>query len=50
MMKVLFEETFKCHKGKLFTNLTNILKSVDLPCLTNEQKDICEIELVGKEL
>ena len=49
-MKVLFEETFKCHKGKLFTNLTNILKSVDLPCLTNEQKDLCEIELVGKEL
>ena len=49
-IKILFEEAFKCRKGKLSTNLSNILNSVDLPCLTNEQKDFCEIELGEKEL
>ena len=49
-IKIFFEEAFKCHKGKSFTNLSNILNSIDLPCLTNEQKDFCEIELGEKEL
>ena len=48
-IKILFEEAFKCRKGKLSTNLSNILNSVDLPCLMNEQKDFCEIELGEKE-
>ena len=47
-IKVFFEETFKCHNGKSFTNLSNILNSVDLPLLTNEQKDFCETELGEK--
>ena len=34
----------------MFTNLSNILNSIDLPCLTNKQKDFCEIELGEKEL
>ena len=33
-----------------FTNLSNILNSKDLPCLTNKQKHFCEIELGEKEL
>ena len=41
---------FKCSNGKLFTNLSNILNSIDLPCLTNEQKVFCETELGEKEL
>ena len=49
-IKIFFEEGFKCHKGKSFTNLSNILNSMDLPCLTNEQKDLCEIGLGGKKL
>ena len=50
-IKIFFdEEGFKCHKGKSFTNLSNILNSMDLPCLTNEQKDLCEIGLGEKEL
>ena len=49
-IKIFFEEAFECHNGKLFKNLSNILNSVDLPCLTNEQKDFCEIELGEKEL
>ena len=49
-IKIFFEEAFKCHNGKSFTNLSNILNSIDLPCLTNEQKDFCEIELGEKEL
>ena len=44
-----FEEAFKCHKGKWFTNLCNILNSIDLPCLTKEQKYLCEVELGEKE-
>ena len=44
-IKLFFEEAFKCHKDKSFTNLSNILNSIDLPCLTNKQKDFCEIEL-----
>ena len=49
-IKIFFEEVFKCHNGKSFTNLSNILKSIDPPCLTNEQKDFGEIELGEKEL
>ena len=37
-IKIFLEQTFKRHKGKSFTNLFNILNSIDLPCLTNEQK------------
>ena len=36
--------------GKSFTTLSNILNSLDLPSLTNGQKDFCEIELGEKEL
>ena len=49
-IKIFFEEGFKCHKGKSFTNLSNILNSMDLHCLTNEQKDLCENGLGEKEL
>ena len=49
-IKIFFEEAFKCHNGKSFTNLSNILNSIDLPCLTNEGKGFCEIELGEKEL
>ena len=42
---IFFEEAFKC---KLFTNLCNILNSIYLPCLTNKQKDFCEIEFLKK--
>ena len=49
-IKVFFEEALKCHNGKSFTNVSNILNFVDLPCLTNEQKDFCETELGEKEL
>ena len=42
-IKILFEEIFKCQKGKSFTNLSNILSTTDLPCLTNEENDFCEI-------
>ena len=48
--KNFFEEAFKCHKGKSFTNLSNMLNSIDLPFLTIEQKDFCETELGEKEL
>ena len=41
---------FKCHKGRSFINLSNILNSTDLLCLTYEQKDYCEIELGEKQL
>ena len=49
-IKIFFEEAFKCHKVKSFKNLSNILNSIDLTCLTHEQKDFCEFELGGKEL
>ena len=49
-IKNFFEEAFKCHNGKSFTNLSNILNSRDPSCLTNEQKDFCEIELGQKKL
>ena len=49
-IKIFFKEVFKYHKDKSFTSLSNILNSVDLPCLTNEQKDSCDIELWEKEL
>ena len=48
--KIFFEEAFKYHKGKSFTNLSNILDSTDLPCLTTEQNGLCELELSEKEL
>ena len=48
--EIFFEEAFKYYKGKSFTNLSNILNSIDLPCLTKEQTDFCEIELGEKEL
>ena len=44
------EVEFKYHKGKSFRNLSKISNSIDLSCLTNEQKDFCEIELGEKEL
>ena len=40
----------KCFKGRSFINLSNILNSIDLLCLTYEQKDYCEIELREKQL
>ena len=49
-IKIFFAKAFKYHKGKLFTNLSNVLNSIDLPCLTKEQKDFCEVELGEKEL
>ena len=49
-IKIFIEKAFKCHKGKLFPNVSNILNSIDLPSLTNKQKDFCEIELEEKEL
>ena len=49
-IKIFFEESFKCHEDESFTNLSNILNSIDLPCLTNKQKDFYEIELEEKEL
>ena len=48
-IKIFFKEVFK-YKGKSFTSISNILNSVDLSCLTNEQKDSCNIELWEKEL
>ena len=47
-IKIFYEEAFKCHNGKSFTNLSKILNSIDLLCLTNKQKDFCEIELGEK--
>ena len=49
-IKIFFQEAFKCHYSKSFTNLSNTLNSIDLPRLTNKQKDFCEIELGEKEL
>ena len=49
-IKIFFEEAFECRNSKSFTSLSNILNSIDLPCLTNEQKYFCEIELGVKEL
>ena len=49
-IKIFFEEVFKCHKGKSFTNLSYILNSLDVPCLTNEQTDFWDIELGEKEI
>ena len=49
-IKIFFEEAFKFHRDKSATNLSNILKSIDLPCLHNKQKDFCEIKLGEKEL
>ena len=49
-MKFFFEEVCKCHNSESFTNLSNILNAIGLPCLTNEQKDFCELELGEKEL
>ena len=34
----------KNDENKSFINLSNILSSIDLPSLANEQKDFCEIE------
>ena len=47
-IKIFFEEVFQYHKGNPSTNFSNILNSVDLPCLTTEQKSFCEIELREK--
>ena len=49
-IKIFFNKAFKYHKGKSFTNLSNILNSIDLSCLTNEQNDFCETELGEKKL
>ena len=32
-IKTFFEEAFKCHKDKSFTNLSNILNSIVLDCM-----------------
>ena len=47
-IKNFIEEVFKYHKRKSFINLSNILNTTELPCLTNEEKDFCEIELGEK--
>ena len=39
-IKIFFEQAFKFHKSKSFTNLSNILNSIDLPSLTNKQEDL----------
>ena len=39
---------FKSHKRKSVIDLSNILNTTELPCLTNEEKDFCEIELGEK--
>ena len=49
-IKIFFVEAFKCSQFKSFSNFFNILNSIDLHCLTNKQKDFCEIELGEKEL
>ena len=38
-IKTISEEVFKCNNGKSFTNLSIVLNTIDLPCLSNEQKD-----------
>ena len=35
-IKIFFEKAINCHKVKSLTNYSNILNSIDLPCLTNE--------------
>ena len=47
---VFFEDAFKCHKAKSFINLSDILNATDLPCLSNVQREFCEIELGETEL
>ena len=47
-IKSFFKQVFKCHIGKLFTNLSNILNSTDLP--TDKQKKFYETELGEREL
>ena len=47
-IRIFFEKAFKYHKGKSFTDLSNIMNSIDLPCLTNEQKYFCETKLKKK--
>ena len=49
-IKTFSEEAFKSHQGKLLLNLSNLLKSIDLHCLTNKQKNFCKTELWEKEL
>ena len=39
-IKIFFEQAFKFDKSKSFTNLSNILNSIDLPSLTNKQEDL----------
>ena len=48
-IKIFFEKIFECRKGKLLTNVSNILNYTDLPCVTVKQKDFCETEL-GKKI
>ena len=38
-IRIFFLKAFKWHKSKSLTHLSNILNSLDLPCLINEQKD-----------
>ena len=40
-----FEEAFKFHKVKSFTNLSNILNSIDMPVRQEKtnKKNLCEI-------
>ena len=42
------KKVFKSHKRKSVIDLSNILNTTELPCLTNEEKDFCEIELGEK--
>ena len=48
--KIFFKEVFQYYQSKPFKNLTNILNSIDLPCLAIEQKGFCETELREDEL
>ena len=57
MMKIIFfffffffEDAFKFHKAKSLINLSDILNATDLPCLSNVQREFCEIELGETEL
>lgn len=49
-IKTISEEVFKCNNGKSFTNLSIVLNTIDLPCLSNEQKDFYEIKLQEKKI
>ena len=50
-IKIFFEEPFKCHRAKHFTNYSNILDSLSLPTQTTEKKKhFCKTEPSDKEI